>query len=322
MTDEGLIFEVKGVVHPEERIIAYLRYIRDDQGERNSKDGYRYKKIYSLKKRELYLREKHPRYLWKSDMHGRMVQSVPIDHVAFTLNPVDALRQLRDMGNHVSPIQEAARKLAELFVHVSGISWSDIGITGSLLVGLETTRSDIDMIVFGENASRTLHNHLIGNKSIPGVGRYQGELLEKHLQFRWPEQDRFLEKLRAIEAEKAFQGVFHSWEFFVRAVKLPAEVNWKYNDLSFKEETNVVARGRVLDDSDAIFTPCYYAVECDEIPALRYLTSYRGRFTEHVRRGMQVEVGGRLETVRNVVTQDEYQQLVLGERKSDYLIPV
>ena len=26
VTEDGLIFEVKGVIHPEERIIAYLRY--------------------------------------------------------------------------------------------------------------------------------------------------------------------------------------------------------------------------------------------------------------------------------------------------------
>jgi predicted nucleotidyltransferase len=322
VTDEGLIFEVKGVVHPEGRIVAYLRYVPDTQGERNSSDGYRYKKIYSLKERELYLQENHPKYLWNSDVHGRTVQSVPTDDVAFTLSPVDALRQLRDMGSHVSPLQEAARELAELLVKESGISWSDIGITGSLLVGLETTRSDLDMIVFGEAACRTLHTHLVGEESVPRIKRYQGEFLEKHLRFRWPEHDMMLDKLRVIEAKKAFQGVYQTWEFFVRAVKLPAEVNWKYNDFLFERETDLAVRAQVLDDSDSIFTPCYYTIECDELPALRYLTSYRGRFCEHVEKGMEIEAEGRLETVRNVITQDEYQQVVLGERRSDYLIPI
>jgi predicted nucleotidyltransferase len=251
-----------------------------------------------------------------------VVQSVPIENVAFVLDPVDALKQLRDMGTHVSPIQEATCDLAEKFVQRSGIEWENIGVTGSQLVGLELTHSDIDLVVFGETASRKLHSCLIASDSIPEFSSYHGELLEKHLQFRWSSHEKMLHELRRIESKKAFQGVFRKWEVFVRAVKYPSEIAWKYSDYTFRNEKERVIKGLVLDDSDSIFTPCYYTVQCEELPTLRYLISYRGRFTEHVRSGMQVEAKGRLESVRNTKTEDEYLQIVLGEKNTDYLVPI
>lgn len=322
VTDEKLIFEVKGIVHPEGRVIAYLRYVPDRQGERSNREGERYRKIYSLEEREVYLKENYPVHLWNSKMHGRVVQSVPIENIAFSLDPVDALRQLRDMGGHVSPIQEATCNLAEILVQKSGIEWGNIGVTGSQLVGLELTQSDIDLVVFGEDAARKLHACLISSDAVLEFSSYQGELLEKHLQFRWSRHNGILHKLREIEARKAFQGIFRNWEVFVRAVKYPSEVVWKYNDYTFRGETERVVKGRVLDDSDSIFTPCYYAIDCEELPTLRYLTSYRGRFAEHVRKGMEVKAKGRLETVKNTKTQDEYTQIVLGEKTTDYLVPI
>ncbi|MFW9845496.1 MAG: hypothetical protein ACFFD6_02010, partial [Candidatus Thorarchaeota archaeon] len=52
ITDDDLIFEVKGVIHPSDRVIAYLRYIKDDSGDRRSRDGTRFRKVYDLVRRE------------------------------------------------------------------------------------------------------------------------------------------------------------------------------------------------------------------------------------------------------------------------------
>ncbi|MFX1368205.1 MAG: hypothetical protein ACFFAY_06390, partial [Promethearchaeota archaeon] len=131
-----------------------------------------------------------------------------------------------------------------------------------------------------------------------------------------------LHKLREIERRKVFQGVFRNWEVFVRAVKYPSEAAWKYNDYAFRGETECVVKGLILDDSNSIFTPCYYTIKCEDLRNLRYLTSYRGRFAEHVKKGMQVEARGRLETANNIGTQDMFLQIVLGEKTTDYLVPI
>jgi len=42
-TFEGLIFDVKGLIHPPNRIIAFLRYFPDEKGERK-KNSKRYRR--------------------------------------------------------------------------------------------------------------------------------------------------------------------------------------------------------------------------------------------------------------------------------------
>jgi predicted nucleotidyltransferase len=61
-TKDGLIFDVKGLVHPPGRVVAYVRYVPDAAGDR-VRLGRRYRKLYSLPDRESYLAENHPSYV-------------------------------------------------------------------------------------------------------------------------------------------------------------------------------------------------------------------------------------------------------------------
>ena len=154
VTKDNHIFEIKGTVHPPNRIIAYLRYAPSAEGNRTSKSGVSYKKIYDLKKREIYLAENYPEYLWRDDVHGRILQSVPVDSIAYYLSPIDYVKELRDRGQHLTSLQKASLSLTETIVERNHLDWSDIGITGSQLLDLETDLSDIDLVVYGEAAGR------------------------------------------------------------------------------------------------------------------------------------------------------------------------
>ncbi|MFW9798927.1 MAG: nucleotidyltransferase domain-containing protein [Candidatus Thorarchaeota archaeon] len=323
VADEALVFEVKGVVHPADRLIAYLRYIPDNDGNRQSKDGTRFSKIYGLKDREQYLREKYPEYLWSDKKRGRVFQSVPFDCIDYVLSPIDGLRQLRDLGAHLTHLEEASRVLAQVFVEHARIDWSDIGLTGSQLVGLSTADSDIDLVVYGSGPSRRLHSVLKYDvDQLPGIRRYSDERLEKHVEFRWMTLSKWRSVLQVIESKKAFQGVFNSIDFFVRAVKLPREMDYRYEDLTVRSQGIQETRCLVIDDSNSIFTPCIYLVQCDESPDVKRLISYRGRFAEHASSGSYVRARGRLEVVDNNSSGESYHQLVLGENPEDYLLPV
>ncbi|NHI83243.1 MAG: hypothetical protein EAX81_02925 [Candidatus Thorarchaeota archaeon] len=321
VTNEGLIFEVKGNVQPKDRIIAYLRYIPDEKGNRISNNGMKYRKVYEFAEREEFLRQYYPQYLWNSEIHGRVIQAVPVDSIAFVLNPVDSMRQMRNMKHQMSQSQNAARELAEILVETADIDWSSIGITGSHLVGLETSASDIDLVVYGSFSARKLYSRLHTGHTIPSIMKYRGEQLEKHLRFRWARLPKWMTKLRKIESEKCLQGLFSSYEFYIRAVKLPNEMDWSFYDLFFESKGEHVVEGRVLSDLDSIFTPCVYSIECVEFADLQYLVSYRGRFAEHVKKGMKIQAKGMLEMVMDN-SGKKYMQLVLGERPSDYLVPL
>ena len=74
-THEGLIFDVKGLVHPPKKIIAFLRYYPDTNGDRVRK-GIRYKKIYSLKARYKFLETNYPQYLFNDKIFKHYFRSV------------------------------------------------------------------------------------------------------------------------------------------------------------------------------------------------------------------------------------------------------
>lgn len=323
VTKDNHIFEVKGIVHPKDRIIAYLRYAPSDSGERSSIEGLRYRKIYSLLEREEYLTQNYPKYLWFDQGHDRILQTVPLEEIDVILNPIDALNQLKDSGAHITPLQILSISIAEELVNRTDIEWKDIGLTGSQLVGLTSSESDIDLVVYGSRPGRLLYSTLSGNRTlIPGLSRYSGQSLYKHTEFRWGKQKKWIEVLRDIESRKVLQGLFKKRDFFIRVVKLPEESSFNYGDFTYMNLGEKTVSCVILDDVNSIFTPCEYIVECSDIPNLAKLVSFRGRFTEHVGKGMTVVARGRLESVINLQAREKHVQLVLGEKSSDYLLPI
>lgn len=315
-TVENLIFEIKGILHPRNRVISYLRYVPTSNGI----IGYR--KVYALNERETYLQNNYPSYLWFSEPHGRIVQSVPNDRIKSMLDPIDCLKKLRVGGKAISDLEQASVKLATRLVETTGIEWVDIGITGSQLVGVAKKGSDIDLVVYGLDACRKFYSNLSDNiTSITGIERYSGSLLDAHVSFRWRAHENLKSVLREIEQAKLLQGMFEGYHFFVRLVKTPEDLGYTYGDFSHQMKGQQLVSGKVVDDSDSIFTPCEYSVECDGLPSLRKLVSYRGRFTEQISKGKSFEAHGRLELVTNHKEQEQFMQLVLGELSTDYLIP-
>jgi predicted nucleotidyltransferase len=315
-TIDDLIFEIKGVIHPRDRVIAYLRYVPTS----SSNIGYR--KVYALDKRETYLQNNHPSYLWFSEPHGRVVQSVPNDKIKSMLNPIDYLATVRDSEDEISDLEKASVNLVEKLVESTKIEWSNIGITGSQLVGVARKNSDIDLVIYGSDTCRKFYSNLSKNiTSIMGVERYTGTLLDEHVSFRWEAHENMRAVLQEIEQAKVLQGLFEGYHFFVRLVKTPDDLDYVYGDVSYQMRGQQLVTGKVLDDSDSIFTPCEYLIDCGELSDLRKLVSYRGRFTEQITKGASFEALGRLEMVINQKENDQYMQLVLGELPTDYLIP-
>ena len=320
ITSENLIFEVKGIVHPQDRIIAYLRYVPEDS---LGKSHLHYRKLYDLNERYEYLTSRFPEYLWLSNVHGRIIQSVPRKKITSVLGPVEGLAQMMKDRDTLSRLGKATVLLAERLVQATGIAWSDIGITGSQLLGISTERSDIDLVVYGSTACRKFYDVLAENYGrIVGIKPYSGNLLNAHVRFRWSDLTQHHDILNKIEKRKVLQGLFDRYEFFVRLVKRPEETDEFYGRMLYDMRGSCDVRCRVEDDHDSIFTPCTYIVESSDCPDLKRLISFRGRFTEQVSAGMSVRTRGRLEGVTDTTTGDSFQQLVLGENVTDYLLPI
>ena len=315
-TLDNLIFEVKGVIHPNDRIIAYVRYVPNIV---SSDSVPRFQKIYDLYEREKYLKDNFSEYLWFSETHGRILQAVPHKKVKQILDPVKHMVQIREDS---SALSISTTHLVDLLLEYTGIDRSDIGVTGSQLVGVSRETSDIDLIVFGESACDEFYRKLEYNfDKIPGLERYNGNLLDEHLKFRWGELVEYHDTFREIERRKTLQGVFEEYQFFIRLVKRRQDVKENFGQVVSENFESREVQCMVIDDRESIFTPCVYKVESSDFPELKQIISFRGRFTEHVSKGDSVEAKGRLEWVVDTSTDERYQQLVLGENSTDYMIP-
>jgi predicted nucleotidyltransferase len=313
-TIEGLKFEVKGVVHPQDRTIAYVRYVPNTN---LSESGFR--KIYDLHERDKYLKSYYPEYLWFSESHGRVLQAVPHNKVDQILDPVEHMVQIRENSDALSI---STKQLVDLLVEYTGVDKADIGVTGSQLVGEARETSDIDLVVFGESACNNFYKKLKRNFDvIPNLQRYTGNLLRKHLVFRWQELTEYHNILERIENRKCLQGIFGTHHFFIRLVKRPYDITEYFGQIVSENLGPREIQCMIVNDRESIFTPCTYRVESSNLPELKRIISYRGRFTEQVSQGDIVKAKGRLEHVSNLYSNETYQQLVLGENPSDYMIP-
>ncbi|MCJ7445263.1 MAG: nucleotidyltransferase domain-containing protein [Methanotrichaceae archaeon] len=128
---EGWIFAVADY-NQTQGIRCMLRYIPDHHGERQSK-GKKYRKL-DFDEAFAFLRRERPSYV--QDLHV-----VPEKDIAHIFRPNDGLKHIVKMDSRV-------RKLATLFAD-AGVPQEEMGVTGSMLLGLHSPLSDIDFVVYG-----------------------------------------------------------------------------------------------------------------------------------------------------------------------------
>ena len=151
-TKSQVVFDVKGLVHPPNKVIAFPRFIPSPQGTRQGKDAL-YGKVYSLGDRFKYLQENHPDLIVFDPVFGETMCEVPMDQIAEHYQPSKKLASLRASKN-ISVLESKALRLATTLKEKAGIPWSAIGISGSIMAGLTNEKSDIDPLVYGVENSR------------------------------------------------------------------------------------------------------------------------------------------------------------------------
>ncbi|MHA1757361.1 MAG: hypothetical protein ACTSVV_11365, partial [Promethearchaeota archaeon] len=75
LENNQLIFDVKGVLHPKDKKICFLRFYPDPKGDR-IRNNVKYKKIYDLKERFDFLKKNYPQYIFFSEQLDIEIQGV------------------------------------------------------------------------------------------------------------------------------------------------------------------------------------------------------------------------------------------------------
>jgi predicted nucleotidyltransferase len=325
-TENHVIFDVKGLVHPPDRVIAFPRYIPSPMGNRRSgKDMYG--KVYNLAERFKYLQQNAPNLIVHDPVFDETLCEVPIDTVVERYEPVEKLRLLRT-SKELGGLERKALQLAEALKEKAGIPWSAIGISGSVLVGLYTSKSDIDPVVYGVENCRRAYSALesLLNGDASWFKLYSREELQALFDFRSKDTIMSFEDFAKVERRKAFQGVFDGTDYFIRFVKDWGQVREQYGDVCYKNSGYAKITATIADDSEALFTPCTYRIENvtvaegAKLEPIREIASFRGRFCEQARKGEAVTAQGKVERVTDKRNEQAYYRIILGNKPEDYMV--
>lgn len=145
-TKDDLFFATTNYVHPEDRILSFLRYIPKENGDR-IRNGKRYSKVDSDEAYN-YLKENYPEYLYFCDVTNMEMMGVPLNKIKI-IKPEERLKEIRESCEN-KPLYKSLIDLADFFHYIGGISYEKLGISGSILPNLEKeTISDLDFVIYG-----------------------------------------------------------------------------------------------------------------------------------------------------------------------------
>jgi len=311
-TGEGLILAVRGAIHPPGKVIAYPRYLRI---------GRRVEGLHSLPASLGVLYSRFPQYVFFDKQFMQNLSMVPVDRIARAYSAKGYLKRPPRTG---SSLDSKARTMAREIAKRMGTGVDCIGVSGSLLLGFEHSASDLDLLVYGRRNSRRAYRALRSMRS-EGLAKAISEAEAFSLMKHRSDSALGVEEWIEHETRKLLDGSFLGTSYSIKLVPLYARASTLYRGTRHLPMGMATLTGRVEDDSEAIYTPCNYAVSDVKVlkgaphaSQVREVTSYRSRFCEQARRGERIRATGRVEKVLRS-GKGETWRVVVGGFQGDVL---
>ena len=312
-TTDDLFFATTTYLHPDDRIISFLRYIPDQDGDR-SLDNKKYSKVDSNQAYE-YLRNNFPEYLFDCEITNVEMMGVPTENVEKILQPTDRLRDIIEAQKRDKLLDKVV-KLAGIFHEHTGISYSKMGISGSILPGLYNPNvSDIDFVIYGLKNHREVMKAFENIKKENGILKsIEGEYWKKLYKKRIKDSSLTYEEFRWYENRKHNRGILDGTLFDILQTKDWDEIHGSYAAIRYEPMGTVEIDCTVIDSLAAFDNPAVYKVDNVEIikgpkVPITELASYTHTYAGQAREGERITARGKLE---KVIGQNINYRLVVG----------
>jgi len=282
LAENGLIFNVLGDHHTDEKITAGLKYT----------SGIKWTGSYQQAIE--YLSDSFPQYI------DRWIQ-VPLDQVSTHLKPMVRLQELMKTPQALSTNLHQAVLLAECLSHQTSISTRAMGITDSLLWGTGNENSDIDLAIYG---LKNIHQFC-----------QQSSEIFKHNDFKAIEPE-FIQRppflsdqtFERILRRKLNQGYFQGKRFSIRGVLKDSELElFPDRTRSFKAVESIETHATIAGTLGQLLYPIQYETD-QKSPIVSFHVGYEMAF----RPGDRVRVRGMLEST------GERSRIVVGSAICDH----
>ncbi|CAG0979035.1 MAG: hypothetical protein MPEBLZ_00487 [Candidatus Methanoperedens nitroreducens] len=272
VTKDDWIFAVADYCH-EDGIRSILRYVPDPQGTRGT--GKKYRKM-DFDDAFIFMRKARPE--WVSDVH-----IVPWDSVKEILAPDKRLPQITEKNEKVKAIVKSLEKHVPL---------ENMGVTGSLLPGLEIGSSDIDFIVYGSSwfTARDIIRREKQKKN--PITEISDDMWQDIYKKRRP--DISFDEFLLHEIRKGNRGMVGGTYFDLLYVR-----DWKDIEpcLRGTDAGNKTIEATVTNADFAFDSPAIYKIDHPEIS---YVLSYTHTYAGQALVGERIEARGMVEIVGNV----------------------
>ena len=312
-TTDDLFFATTTYLHPDDRIISFLRYIPDQDGDR-SLDNKKYSKVDSNQAYE-YLRNNFPEYLFDCEITNVEMMGVPTENVEKILQPTDRLRDIIEAQKRDKLLDKVV-KLAGIFHEHTGISYSKMGISGSILPGLYNPNvSDIDFVIYGLKNHREVMKAFENIKKENGILKsIEGEYWKKLYKKRIKDSSLTYEEFRLYENRKHNRGILDGTLFDILQTKDWDEIHGSYAAIRYEPMGTVEIDCTVTNSLAAFDNPAVYKVDNVEIikgpkVPITELASYTHTYAGQAREGERITARGKLE---KVIGQNINYRLVVG----------
>ena len=272
-TAEGLIFAVVEQGLEEGKVLCFLRYIKKGDG---------WVKV-ATEEANQFLKQQAAQYLFYSKKKAAQLHAVLLDDITMHHSPKQRLQAIL-VKKIPDLIEQDCIALCQLLIK-KGISIEVLGITGSLLIGVQKKSSDIDIVVYGrENFHRV--RQLIKELIVKGeletlkeddwLASYQRRSCDLNYQdYVWHEQRKYNKAL--------ING---------RKFDLNLIVDVRADTANYEKQGCVLLQVEVNDASYAFDYPARFKIKHDTI---NEIVCYTATYTGQAEQGEWVEVSGALE---------------------------
>lgn len=273
-TADRLIFALVAPGLEEGKVLCFLRYVHQPSG---------WKKV-TTEQANALLQQQYPAYLHYSPMLDAKLHAVATDKIIKHHQPQLRLQQLMQAKPH-DAVERDLFHLVELFQQ-HGLDLAHIGVTGSVLIGVQNQYSDLDLVCYSRavfHQCRALTQQLIE----------QG-LLQDLNNEDW--QDSYQRRSCALsfadyvghERRKGNKAMINGRKFDLNFIDHAANEN----TVNYQKCGAIVVQCKVIDDTYGFDYPAEFKIDHDDIDAI---VSFTATYTGQAINGETVEVSGILE---------------------------
>jgi predicted nucleotidyltransferase len=322
-TKEGFIFYTIGYVHPEERVIVFIKYIPKElqdcfdvpwlsfEWELEGIPLVRPEKLYSPKIYNSFissLREIIPEAICFNPYIGKELVTVPKNHIKTVYVPQERLQFLLAKKDH-DKLEKKAIEIISMLSKESRVPIEDLGIHGSISLQMHNFQSDIDISVYGSENFRKVKKafHSLASKD-------EVSILE----------------IDEFDPIRRNRGLYQDTRFVINATRKIEEINERFGQYKYEAIKSVEAICRVVNEKESMFRPSIYEVDKCESKQINMeeepcrVVSMIGQFRDFASVGEKIKVRGMLEKVENLIPpgKTEYRIVVGSGKGEEYLWPI